>query len=75
MGICLSILWHENLLRIESPSTDFSRVQIFQLLNACNRSVSFPDASRIQRISNGDTWKDPFSPKWWSLVWTSAEIG
>ena len=39
-----SMLWHENLLCVKSPSTDFRRVQTFQLFNVCNHNVSFPDA-------------------------------
>ena len=53
MGICLSILWHENLLRIESPSTDFSRVQIFlapqRLQPKCLLSRCLPQTTHIQR--------------------------
>ena len=60
---------------IECFRVDSSCVHLFQFLNVCDQSVSFPDSSRVQRTSKENFPGKTFGPNWCSRDRSSAEIG
>ena len=59
----------ELFLCIESFSVDFRYVHLFRFLNVRDQDVSFPDSSRVQRISKENTWQD-----FWTELMQSRQV-